>query len=350
MKSVPKTGLFVVACAMVLTALLISGCPKPPETIPTEPTSGLENAVTGPTPSVTEGENMVAPTPTPSAGEAPAASGEPGAKPAQGGAGTRGEDAGAGRGAGGRAGGGFGAPIKTGNAELDKVLAKRSTLKSYKSTTVVDGKTVATTMIQLKDGRPVRTKTSREDGGWFMMISDQNVRYMYNPKEKVITKSTGRMGGNGGGPGQGQRPQGERPQGERPQGERPQGARPQGQGGPGGAGGRPGGMGGGMMGMPNLRDLEGSKFTVKSDKLDGVSCMRIDLTTKEGKAVVFWVDTQYGLLRQTKEGDRVVKTKYEMINSVPDSAFALPQGVKVVDAPQRSREGGAGGAGGGAPR
>ncbi|MCE5216221.1 hypothetical protein LLH03_04225, partial [bacterium] len=201
MKSIPRMGLFVVACAMVLTVLLVSGCPKPPETMPTEPTSGLENAVTGPTPSVTEGENMVAPEPTPSEGGVPATPGEPGAKPAQGGAGTRGE--GAGRGAGGRAGAGFGAPIKTGNAELDKVLAKRSTLKSYKSSTVVDGKTVATTTIQLKDGRPVRTKTSREDGGWFMMISDQNVRYMYNPKEKVITKSTGRMGGNGGGAGQG---------------------------------------------------------------------------------------------------------------------------------------------------
>jgi len=193
-----------------------------------------------------------------------------------------------------------------------------------------------------------------------LMLNDKNERYRYSAEQKVVMKlpSFGNRGQGGpGGPnaqgGQAREGQnrGQSAKGEgAPKGERPQGAPPEGAKGA-SKGGERGGMGR-MRGGWNMdmRDFANNKPTIKQETLDGVACLRVDVKRQDGTAATYWLDTQYGLLRQSKIGDQVTKLKYEMINAVPDSAFELPKGVKVVDAPAGAGFGGFGGGPGGPGR
>lgn len=319
--------LLAVVTAAVMVA--VAGCPKghegavPPET-GTLPT--LQNMVE-PTPTTgmpAEGENAVAPGTPGGQGQVPAAQGAvppgqaPGQAPGQGAA--KGER-----------------PRTTGIADIDALLKKREALKSYKMVATVDGKTVMTNVVKQAEGRPVRSKMIFGDSGdWILILNDKNERYRYSAQQKVAMKLPSFGNRAPGAPG-GQGRQGPGPRGAQgqtaPKGERPQGAPPQGAKGASKGGERPAmnRMRGGWN--MDLRDFANSKPTLKRETLDGVACLRVDVKRQDGTNATYWLDTQYGLLRQSKIGDQVTKIKYEEINSVPDSAFELPKGVKVIDAP-----------------
>jgi hypothetical protein len=320
-----RWSLLVPAVAVVAVVVGVSGCPKDKggaaDTNAMLPT--MQNAIE-PAPTTglpPEGENAIVPGPPGGPGEAPGAPGQPNAPGAVKG----------------------GAPKSTGVPDLDALLKKRAALKSYKMVATSKGKTVSTRVVQQSDGRPVRTKMSIGDtGDWMLMLNDKNEHYRYSAKEKVIMKlpsfgSRG-QGGPGGPGGEAGAKGGEGQKGERPQGP-PPGAEGQSK------GGERGGMAGRMRGGFDLdmRELASSKPTVKSETLNGVACLRVDVKRQDGATASYWLDTQYGLVRQSKVGDAVMTMKYEEINSVPDSAFALPQGVKVVDAPAGMGFGGPGG-------
>jgi hypothetical protein len=242
------------------------------------------------------------------------------------------------------------APRTTSIPDIDALLKKRAALKSYKMVATVNGKTVMTDVVKQAEGRPVRSKmTFGETGDWLLVLNDKNERYRYSAEQRVVMKlpSFGNRGQRGpggqGAPGgqQGRPQEGARGQGGPPR-ERPQGAK-----GP-TEGGERGGMPRMRGWMMDIRDLQNGKPTLKPETVDGVPCLRVDVKRQDGTNATYWLDTQYGLLRQSKIGDTVTKIKYEQINAVPDSAFELPAGVKVVDAPPGMM--GFGGPGGQRPR
>ena len=81
----------------------------------------------------------------------------------------------------------------------------------------------------------------------------------------------------------------------------------------------------------DYNDLIGKKPKVTSERLDGLDCWKIEVAGDAEGSSTIWVDKKYGLARQMLVNGKTMKMKYEMINSVPDSAFELPAGTQVRD-------------------
>lgn len=190
--------------------------------------------------------------------------------------------------------------------ELAKIADKRKQLTSYKTTTATGDRTMGAVYVKQQGGKPVMVKTERGDGGWTLLRLDKGDMYRYDPQTQVITH-----------------------------------------------------MQGGSRDLVRWRanqhtfgDLQALASAptppkITSAKLGNLDCWRIEVAGPQF-TMVTWIDKQYGLPRQSQYGDRTVTHRVEQVNAVPDSVFALPQGVKVVE---RKWEPGAGmGKGGGRGR
>lgn len=167
--------------------------------------------------------------------------------------------------------------LPTGDA-WSQMAQRRKAVSSYTMTMTIDGQAVKQSM-QLDDGAPVAMKMAMGDKGWTLTQFDKKVQYVYDPQAKVAMKMS-------------------------------------------------------LKDMGDIKDTmdkqidrfkeEGVKVT--DDTVDGVDCWKV--ATKTGSA---WMDKEYGLPRQMEADGKVTRLKYTAINSVPDSEFSLPAGVKVQD-------------------
>lgn len=170
------------------------------------------------------------------------------------------------------------APAKI--STLADLIKKQGGLSSYIMTMDM-GQMKMRTAMKMEGGKPVAMKVDMGPQGWMLMRVDKKMQYMYNPQTK------------------------------------------------------------GVMGMPisdtamasaqkdplaQLKAMAGAK--VSSDTVDGVDCLKV--VSGQG---TFWCEKENGLPVQAQVMGKLMKFKYEQINSVADSEFELPAGTKVQTMP-----------------
>lgn len=167
-------------------------------------------------------------------------------------------------------------PVNT----LADLMDKQKSLSSY--TMLMDlGQTKVRMSAKMSDGKPVAMKMDMGQQGWMLILVDKKVQYMYNPTNKTAMSmplSDSQMASATKDP------------------------------------------------IAQLKAMVGAK--VSSEKVDGVDCLKI--VAKEG---TFWCSKDNGLPIQLDVTGKIMKFKYENINSVPDSEFELPAGVKITQMP-----------------
>jgi len=179
-------------------------------------------------------------------------------------------------------------PAGEGANALGDLLAKQSDLTSYVMSMEAGGVKVRYA-VKMEKGKPVAMKVDSGPQGWMIMRMDKKIQYIYNP----ATKSAMAMPMSGAGP----------------------------QSGPAGKPSAPD--------AAALRALTGTK--VSSETVDGVDCLKV--ISADG-ANTYWIEKEHGLPVQVQSGGKTMKFSYEQINSVPDSEFELPPGVKVQEMPK----------------
>lgn len=183
-------------------------------------------------------------------------------------------------------GGGIASKL-SGGADLKALAEKRKSLTSYVMTMEADGKKMTHTM-KMENGMPMKMKMDM--GGGSLMIMDMVAKtvYMYDSKTNTAMKM---------------------PQGEK-----------SGQ-----------SADSGMPKMPTAAEMEARMGKPGSETVDGVECWVFTTKGADGVSSQSWIDKEWGLPRQAKDGDKVTKFNVSEINSVPDSAFELPAGAKIQD-------------------
>ncbi len=171
---------------------------------------------------------------------------------------------------------------------FDETLKKRAKLTSYELTVEMDGQQMKQIM-KMENGEMVRVKTIMGDEGtWMIVLLDKKVQYIYDEKQKTAMKmpvetedadNLANMGPD----------------------------------------------------VPDFGDVPADARNMKSDTVDGVECWMIEAPNVGQGSMAVWVDKEYGLMRQMKAGDNIVKHNYTRINAVPDSEFELPPGTKIQD-------------------
>lgn len=179
-------------------------------------------------------------------------------------------------------------PAGEGANNLGDLLKKQSDLTSYVMSMQTGAMKVRYAM-KMDNGKPVAMKMDNGPQGWMIMRMDKKIQYIYNP----ATKSAMAMPMSGPGP----------------------------QSGPAGASSAPD--------AAALKALTGTK--VSSDTVDGVDCMKV--ISADGSNT-YWIEKEHGLPVQLTSGGKTLKFNYEQINSVPDSEFELPPGVKIQQMPK----------------
>lgn len=169
---------------------------------------------------------------------------------------------------------------------LGDLMKKHGELTSYIESMEAGGAKVNYAM-KMANGKPVAMKMDMGQGGWMLIRYDKKMHYMYSP----TTKSVMAMPMTTASPGTASK--------------------------------------GPMADVEALKALVGQKVT--SETIDGVECMKV--TSADGKKA-YWVEKEHGLPVQVKDGDKTMKFKYEQINSVPDSTFEIPAGVKTQEMPK----------------
>ncbi len=163
---------------------------------------------------------------------------------------------------------------------LQGLLEKQKSLSSY--VMIMDmGSMKMRTSAKLQDGKPVAMKMDMGSQGWMLMLVDKKMQYMYNPATKAamaIPMSDTAIAASTKDP------------------------------------------------LAQLKALADAK--VSSDAVDGVDCLKV-----VSKGSTFWCDKANGLPVQVDLEGKKVKFKYEQINSVPDSEFELPAGIKITEMP-----------------
>jgi len=73
----------------------------------------------------------------------------------------------------------------------------------------------------------------------------------------------------------------------------------------------------------------------KMEYVDGVKCWVLTYTNpaQKNSQKTFYIDDEYGLLRQMTIGKMTTRWSYLWINNIPDSEFTLPAGVPTVPIP-----------------
>ncbi len=177
-----------------------------------------------------------------------------------------------------------------------ELAAKQAAIKSYIMTMVIDGKPMGKQYLKYEKGQAVRIKSvmSADDpsGGYMLFMTDKKVNYIVNPREKTAIKISGGEAEAPGvaGPGTGESPP-----------------------------------------VPDLKDLEAQAPQWATETVDGEECWKVEMSAGAVGASGVWIDKKYGLPRQMKAGNKLIKYKYDKINAVPDSEFELPPGTKVTE-------------------
>jgi outer membrane lipoprotein-sorting protein len=183
-------------------------------------------------------------------------------------------------------GGGIAAKL-SGGADLKALAEKRKSLTSYVMSMEADGKQMTHT-VKMANGQPVKMKMDM--GGGSLMIIDMAAKttYMYDAKTKTAMKmpqnDTSAQSGDSG-----------------------------------------------MPKMPTAEEMQAKSENLRSETVDGVDCWVMGMPGPNGATAQTWIDKEWGLPRQEKVGDQLLKFKFTDINSVPDSAFELPAGAKIQD-------------------
>ena len=189
------------------------------------------------------------------------------------------------------------APLVAEFNTLADVWGKLNANSSYQvtmTTTMPDGKSVAQ-LVKLQDGRPVKAKFADPDGDGLVLVEmDEQVMYMYSPKDNRAMK----MELSAMKPEEGQ--------------------------------------GRGVEAVVLGPDSIVSGVALKTTQtLDGVECWVVETTTTpaegESEQAKIWVDQATGLPVQVEGGGEVTKLAYDRFNEVPDSEFELPEGIEIVD-------------------
>lgn len=173
------------------------------------------------------------------------------------------------------------APAGGGASTLGDLIKKQSGLSSYIMTMDL-GAMKMREAVKLQGGKPLAMKMDMGAQGWMLMQMDKKMQYMYNPTTKsamAMPISDAVMSSS---------------QSKDP--------------------------------IAALKALAGAK--ISSDKVDGVDCLKV--VASQG---TFWCEKTNGLPVQMDMGGKLMKFKYEQINSVPDSEFELPAGVKIQQMP-----------------
>jgi len=161
------------------------------------------------------------------------------------------------------------------------LAARRARVRSYEMVLTHEGKK-SRHSLKMEGDKIVRMRVDMGPEGWMLAQFDKKVNYVFDPRAGVVMKMP--MSGK---------------DAESAAGDQ----------------------------LPGVDELKGSNPKISEDRVDGVLCWRVD-APDAGSA---WLDKEYGLLRQVKQGDQVQKIAYERINAVPDSVFELPAGTKVQD-------------------
>lgn len=169
---------------------------------------------------------------------------------------------------------------------LGDLMKKHGELSSYVMTTDTGGMKTRTAM-KMADGKPVAMKVDTGQGGWMIMRLDKKMQYMYNPATKSVMAMP-MTGTAQSAPSKGPLPDAEA-----------------------------------------MKALGMQKTT--SETLDGVDCLK--MASSDGKKA-YWVEKEHGLPVQVTDGGKTMKFKYEQINSVPDSTFEVPAGIKTQEMPK----------------
>ncbi|MCC6485224.1 MAG: hypothetical protein IT209_10295 [Armatimonadetes bacterium] len=184
-----------------------------------------------------------------------------------------------------------GQPDKTASSSSSnpwsQIATAQKSLKSYTVTMDIQGNKV-TQSVKLKDGAPVRIKSSTAGQGWSLMQLDKKVQYVQAPQGGPVMK----------------------------------------------------------MSMPpsknndaahaaelSLKRLQSEKPKITTDTVDGVVCWKVSTPSSTA-----WIDKQYALPRQATANGKTVKMRYSSINSVPDKDFELPAGAQVMSMGDLSKQ------------
>ncbi len=175
----------------------------------------------------------------------------------------------------------------SGGADLKALAEKRKSLTSYTMTMEADGKKMTHT-VKMENGMPVKMKMDMGNGALMIMDMAAKTTYMYDPKTKMAMKM--------------------------PQNDRSEQSADS-----------------GMPKMPTAEEMNIKTEKLRSETIDGVDCWVVASSGPNGMMSQAWIDKEWGLPRQEKMGDKLMKFKFSEINSVPDSAFELPAGAKIQD-------------------
>jgi len=177
-------------------------------------------------------------------------------------------------------------PAGEGANTLGDLLKKSGAITSY--VMIMDMGPMKMRVAQkLADGKPVAMKMDMGPQGWTIVQMDKKMQYTYSPATKSVMAMP--MSANM--------------------------AASQ--------------SGSGASAMDKLKALVGTK--VSSETVDGVDCLKV---ISKDRANTYWVEKENGLPVQVLVGGKTMKFKYEQINSVPDSTFEVPAGVKIQQMPK----------------
>jgi len=177
------------------------------------------------------------------------------------------------------------APAGGGANTLGDLLKKSGAITSYVMIMNM-GPTKMRMAQKLEGGKPVAMKMDMGPQGWMLIQMDKKMQYTYSPatKSAMAMPMSASMAASQGGSG--------------------------------------------ATAIDKLKALVGTK--VSSETVDGVDCLKV--VSKDG-ASTYWVEKENGLPVQMLMAGKTMKFKYEQINSVPDSEFEVPAGVKIQQMP-----------------
>lgn len=171
---------------------------------------------------------------------------------------------------------------------LGDLMKKSAGLTSYVAT-MDAGEMKSKFAVKMAEGKPVAMKIDTGPGGWTIMRMDKKMMYIYDPGTKSVMAM-------------------------------PVSAS------------QAGAQAGPASSMPDAKAIEALKgMKTSADIIDGVECMKV---SNEDGTKAYWIEKEHGLPVQATDAGKTIKFKYDQINSVPDSTFEVPAGVKTMAMPK----------------
>ncbi len=177
---------------------------------------------------------------------------------------------------------------------LADVWDKLNANSSYELTMTMPGGEVATQLMKLEDGKPVKMRMNNPDGSSFVLMDmKEHLIYMCAPEENMAIKmEMSASGGEGGATSDAAK----------------------------------------MIFGPD--SVESNVELKTSETLGGVECWTVNTTTKgedEDMVAKLWVNKATGLVVQMEVAGETLKMEYSRLNGIADGEFELPEGLEVMD-------------------